>query len=71
MHGSWREGRPSLRQLADGSCYWPSRTRLRSGLSTTRPALSVGHFLLYDLKDNFLPHNKENNFVDKWRLAPG
>ena len=30
----------------------------------------LGHFLLYDLKDNFLPNNKENNFVDKCRLAP-
>ena len=26
--------------------------------------------MLYDLKDNFLPNNKENNFVDKCRLAP-
>ena len=26
--------------------------------------------MLYDLKDNFLLNNKENNFVDKCRLAP-
>ena len=45
--GSWREGRPSLRQLANGSCYWPpsDATTLRP---VNDPAGPLGrHFLFF------------------------
>ena len=61
---------PSLRQLADGSCYWPPLGRdyapgfPRLGWASRSP------FLALRPQDNFLLHDTDDYFGDKCRLAP-
>ena len=60
--GSWREGRPSLWQLADGSIGPPSdATTLRAFQDSAGP---LGrHFLLYNLQANFLLDDTDDYFA--------